>query len=622
MRQASWFAGAALMAAAMIVAATAAELTTEQQQAVAKIDAAFEKAAAVYRAKNLPEFEKVVGQIKQSIDELAAGGGADETLVTLRLRLEAAERLLTTARTVETKPAAPTPGTPTRPTPTPTRPAPVGDQVSFVNHVAPILVAKCSGCHIRQARGNFSLATYPDLMRGSTDGGPVFRPGTGKGSRLVDLLETQAMPPNGNPCSPDEVALITKWIDQGAKFDGPDPRANLAALVPAGSLPGQPSLVRAGGNEQVQLMRDLSEVIARNCVECHSGDNPSENLDLANFTGMLRGGRSGQIFTPGNPAGSLLIQKLKGTARLGDRMPQDRPPLPDDVIAKFEQWIADGAKFDGNDPNLTFDMFVRIRIAQNSTHDELAKMRADLADRHWKMSSPEITPDRLETEQFLLLGNVGPVRLEEVAKQAEDIRQKVAGMFKLPGDKPSFKGRLTIFVFDRRFDYTEFGQMVEKRELPREMSGHWRYTIVDGYVAVQSSKDDPKGVGPLLAEGIVGSYLDTLGELPRWWAIGVARNHAARLEPANPSIKVWEDAVPVAIAAGGTLDAFLTTQTLDGRDLVLSYGFTKALMRDGGRHSALMNALQKKAPFDLAFRQAYGADPKTVAAGWIARGGR
>ena len=38
-----------------------------------------------------------------------------------------------------------------------------------------------------------------------------------------------------------------------------------------------------------------------------------------------------------------MIKKLKGQA--GERMPLRQPPLSNEVIAKIEKWIADGAKF-------------------------------------------------------------------------------------------------------------------------------------------------------------------------------------------------------------------------------------------------------------------------------------
>ncbi|HEU0069422.1 MAG TPA: hypothetical protein VFQ26_09225, partial [Nitrospiraceae bacterium] len=38
---------------------------------------------------------------------------------------------------------------------------------SFVRDVAPMLVAKCGNCHVTGSRGNFNMANYVALMRGS-----------------------------------------------------------------------------------------------------------------------------------------------------------------------------------------------------------------------------------------------------------------------------------------------------------------------------------------------------------------------------------------------------------------------------------------------------------------------
>ena len=51
---------------------------------------------------------------------------------------------------------------------------------------------------------------------------------------------------------------------------------------------------------------------------------------------------------PGNPDKSYLIMKLEGThienGGMGARMPFGAPPLSADKIAKFRQWISEGAK--------------------------------------------------------------------------------------------------------------------------------------------------------------------------------------------------------------------------------------------------------------------------------------
>ncbi len=43
-------------------------------------------------------------------------------------------------------------------------------QVSFTNDVVPVLAKHCGNCHMRQAKGQFSAASYAELIKGSRKG--------------------------------------------------------------------------------------------------------------------------------------------------------------------------------------------------------------------------------------------------------------------------------------------------------------------------------------------------------------------------------------------------------------------------------------------------------------------
>lgn len=47
---------------------------------------------------------------------------------------------------------------------------------------------------------------------------------------------------------------------------------------------------------------------------------------------------------PGDPDASYLVQKIEGSAEVGDRMPLGGPPLPRATIDVIRQWIVDGAQ--------------------------------------------------------------------------------------------------------------------------------------------------------------------------------------------------------------------------------------------------------------------------------------
>lgn len=178
---------------------------------------------------------------------------------------------------------------------------------------------------------------------------------------------------------------------------------------------------------------------------------------MANFARMLQGGESGPPLTPGNAAGSLIVRKLKGTAG-GDRMPMGKPPLSDELIAKFEKWIAEGAKFDGPEAKQPITQVVAIYKAKTSSHEELTKDRSGLAIKNWRTTMPDMPTQAAETDHFLVYGTLGLKELEDVAQLAEEQVPKIEKTLKLSGgSSPFIKGRLTIFVFQKHYDYDEIG---------------------------------------------------------------------------------------------------------------------------------------------------------------------
>jgi len=98
--------------------------------------------------------------------------------------------------------------------------------VSYSRDVQPILQANCMSCHQPGGAGHeasgFSMATYDDLMKGTT-GGAMIVPGDAEGSNLVVLMEGRADPsismPHGSKksVSKADIDTIRRWIDQGAK---------------------------------------------------------------------------------------------------------------------------------------------------------------------------------------------------------------------------------------------------------------------------------------------------------------------------------------------------------------------------------------------------------------------
>ena len=118
--------------------------------------------------------------------------------------------------------------------------------VSFTRDIAPILVQKCEVCHdAEKNKGHYQTTTFERLMKpGSSDRAPI-APGQPEQSELLRLLTTKdaddRMPQKDEALPAKQIALIEKWIRAGARFDGPDPKAKLATLVPAANQATAPA---------------------------------------------------------------------------------------------------------------------------------------------------------------------------------------------------------------------------------------------------------------------------------------------------------------------------------------------------------------------------------------------
>jgi hypothetical protein len=155
--------------------------------------------------------------------------------------------------------------------------------VDFNQHIRPILSDRCWSCHgpdqkARQAE--LRLDTQEGAFAALTSGnGYAFSSGSvGKSSAIARMLHTDPelqMPPpeSQRTVSPREIALLTKWIDQGAKWkehwaflpiDAPTPPDNPEGFAAANSIDHfinerlrQISLVANGRADNERLLRRL-----------------------------------------------------------------------------------------------------------------------------------------------------------------------------------------------------------------------------------------------------------------------------------------------------------------------------------------------------------------------------
>jgi len=460
-----------------------------------------------------------------------------------------------------------------------TKPASATD-VSFSNDIAPWMLEQCSRCHINAERGGFSLATYNALMKGSKGGTVVF-PGDPVASRLVESIETGDMPRNGSPVSPENLAKLKRWVKDGAKFDGPpDATATpIAVLVRSPkTIPKSPEKAEApvpskpSGKETVSFSRDIAPILISSCNGCHyNGTRQFGGLQFNSFAGLLKGGQSGEAFTPGKPDESLLVRKLLGTS--GARMPMDRPPLTEEQTMLISTWIKEGATFDGQNQDSKLDEIANESWATRASHRELMERRMASAREKWKLVAPKRQADEASDEQLFVLGDIGSENANALLIQANKAVAQIRKMFKLQGKEPLIKGGITIFALKQRYDYSEFGTMLESRSLPPEWSSHWRSGSLDAYVAMVFDKSEDKINESSLVQQIVSLWIGSCEGVPKWFADGAGRQSLAVAAGINDArVQPWIKRLPESVAQLRNLKPFIEGSMNDEDSATIGFG--------------------------------------------------
>jgi WD40 repeat protein len=152
--------------------------------------------------------------------------------------------------------------------------------VQYEKDIEPIFANRCFHCHSGTVKKNgFDAGSYEGVMKGGRSG-PAVIAGKVADSSLVPLVGRNTrpiMPPrNEAPLTPQELALIKLWIEQGAKGPsgaGQPARTALTALSPAVhavravAVSPDKSLVAAGRGNQIHLFQAGSGAYVRTLTD-------------------------------------------------------------------------------------------------------------------------------------------------------------------------------------------------------------------------------------------------------------------------------------------------------------------------------------------------------------------
>lgn len=187
--------------------------------------------------------------------------------------------------------------------------------VYFEYDVLPILISNCSvpGCHDDASHQDGVILTSYEKVMQTAD----VRPFDLDGSDLYEVLteddEDKRMPqPPQLPLTQEQIQVIAKWIQQGAKnlTCDLDPVCNTTA---------------------VSFSQTINPIIITNCRGCHSGPNPQGGIFLGDYAGVRSVALSGQLYGA--------VARLPGFTP----MPRNRGPLQNCEIAQIKAWVDAGA---------------------------------------------------------------------------------------------------------------------------------------------------------------------------------------------------------------------------------------------------------------------------------------
>ena len=297
-------------------------------------------------------------------------------------------------------------------------------------------------------------------------------------------------------------------------------------------------------------------------------------------------------------------------------------------------WIQEGAKFDGKNPKSPLRQL--IPTAEKIRADKLAKLtpeefiglRKDRNTELWKRVLAKEKPLSMESDEFIVFGNVSHNRLEMIGKWADEQALSLRKLFNDKGNR-LFKGKLTIFVMKDRYSYEEFNHVIHRRETPREMTGHSVVdsSFEDAYIVLQNVEtraEEEAGIMKInLIDHLTGAFLKRDGKkLPDWVLRGTGLAMAAKADPKDPYFKNLRSNLSEMFGSITKPEQIFTDGTFSPSEVgPIGFSLVDFLIRGGGgpKFGRFIRSLQSNdGNVAKAIKNVYGTDANIVARQFLA----
>jgi len=190
------------------------------------------------------------------------------------------------------------------------------DTAYFQQQVLPIFISNCTeaNCHNNNPGSNppksVILTNYANIM--STGDVRPFRPDDSDVYEMITESDPSKRMPKGQPPLPAaQIAIIRKWILQGAQNNS--------------------CVASACDSTNITFSGTIRPIITNKCLGCHSGTPPQGNINYSTYNGVKAKVDDGRLWGA--------INHLPGFSA----MPKGGTKLSDCEIKQFKKWIDAGA---------------------------------------------------------------------------------------------------------------------------------------------------------------------------------------------------------------------------------------------------------------------------------------
>src|SRR4029079_8200359 len=135
--------------------------------------------------------------------------------------------------------------------------------------------------------------------------------------------------------------VVVSWIGARSPWRPSKGFLRFTLACAAGFMLFIQCIVAFAGDEKITYDDHLAPVLRQRCSSCHNSNTKKADLDVTNYSGLMRGGSSGAAIEPGDPDATHLF--LLFTRKSEPFMPQNADKLPDSEIDIIRRWIKGGS---------------------------------------------------------------------------------------------------------------------------------------------------------------------------------------------------------------------------------------------------------------------------------------